>query len=189
RLRLHQLRRRLPAAAEQDEADPGSAPAAGAGWQHRLALDQRRSRAGHTGKAARLCAGLRGAESDVALPDRPAERGRADGRAGLPHGDGEIAGAGARPASRGLRHHARRALRAGRRERPDPRLLRRRRPRRDPARRAPAHAGRTRMTLVDALPTVNRSYAAHRRIAVWTFPVWAYVSVTGVLVYWMLYRL
>ncbi len=39
------------------------------------------------------------------------------------------------------------------------------------------------------LSVIRRSYAAHRRIAVWTFPVWAYVSVTGVLVYWMLYRL
>jgi putative membrane protein len=39
------------------------------------------------------------------------------------------------------------------------------------------------------LSAVRRSYAAHRRIAVWTFPIWAYVSVTGVLVYWMLYRL
>jgi uncharacterized membrane protein YozB (DUF420 family) len=39
------------------------------------------------------------------------------------------------------------------------------------------------------LSAVRRSFAAHRRIAVWTFPVWAYVSVTGVLVYLMLYRL
>jgi uncharacterized membrane protein YozB (DUF420 family) len=29
----------------------------------------------------------------------------------------------------------------------------------------------------------------HRRIARWTFPLWLYVSVTGVVVYWMLYRL
>jgi uncharacterized membrane protein YozB (DUF420 family) len=29
----------------------------------------------------------------------------------------------------------------------------------------------------------------HRRIAVWTLPLWIYVSVTGVVVYWMLYRL
>ncbi|MEO8431342.1 MAG: DUF420 domain-containing protein [Acidobacteriota bacterium] len=29
----------------------------------------------------------------------------------------------------------------------------------------------------------------HRRIARWTFPVWLYVAVTGVVVYWMLYRL
>ena len=29
----------------------------------------------------------------------------------------------------------------------------------------------------------------HRRIARWTFPIWLYVSVTGVVVYLMLYRL
>jgi putative membrane protein len=29
----------------------------------------------------------------------------------------------------------------------------------------------------------------HRRIARWTFPIWLYVSVTGVIVYLMLYRL
>ena len=30
--------------------------------------------------------------------------------------------------------------------------------------------------------------AAHRRIAKWTFPIWLYVSVTGVLVYLCLYQ-
>jgi len=29
----------------------------------------------------------------------------------------------------------------------------------------------------------------HRRLARWTLPIWLYVSVTGVIVYWMLYRL
>ena len=29
----------------------------------------------------------------------------------------------------------------------------------------------------------------HRRIAKWTFPIWLYVSVTGVVVYVMLYHL
>jgi uncharacterized membrane protein YozB (DUF420 family) len=29
----------------------------------------------------------------------------------------------------------------------------------------------------------------HRRIARWTLPIWVYVSVTGVVVYWMLYRM
>jgi len=29
----------------------------------------------------------------------------------------------------------------------------------------------------------------HRRIARWTLPAWLYVSVTGVVVYWMLYHL
>ena len=32
-------------------------------------------------------------------------------------------------------------------------------------------------------------FDSHRRIARWTFPVWLYVSVTGVAVYLMLYRL
>lgn len=31
-------------------------------------------------------------------------------------------------------------------------------------------------------------YAAHRRIARWTYPIWLYVSVTGVLVYVLLYQ-
>ena len=39
------------------------------------------------------------------------------------------------------------------------------------------------------LSAVRRRFPQHRRIALWTFPVWAYVSVTGVVVYWMLYRL
>ena len=32
-------------------------------------------------------------------------------------------------------------------------------------------------------------FKRHRRIARWTFPIWLYVSVTGVVVYVMLYRL
>ncbi len=44
-----------------------------------------------------------------------------------------------------------------------------------------------------AIITLSRGlrakYALHRRIARWTLPVWLYVSVTGVVVYWMLYRL
>jgi len=28
----------------------------------------------------------------------------------------------------------------------------------------------------------------HRRVVRWTFPIWLYVSVTGVLIYFMLYR-
>jgi uncharacterized membrane protein YozB (DUF420 family) len=31
-------------------------------------------------------------------------------------------------------------------------------------------------------------FAAHRRLARWTLPIWLYVSLTGVLVYLMLYR-
>ena len=42
-----------------------------------------------------------------------------------------------------------------------------------------------------ALLTLSRAlrgrFARHRRIARWTLPIWLYVSVTGVLVYLMLY--
>ncbi|MFN4260544.1 MAG: DUF420 domain-containing protein [Gemmataceae bacterium] len=31
--------------------------------------------------------------------------------------------------------------------------------------------------------------ASHVRLARWTWPIWLYVSVTGVIVYWMLYQL
>ncbi len=33
------------------------------------------------------------------------------------------------------------------------------------------------------------AFARHRAIARWTLPLWIYVSVTGVMVYWMLYHL
>jgi uncharacterized membrane protein YozB (DUF420 family) len=43
------------------------------------------------------------------------------------------------------------------------------------------------------LITLNRGlkqrYPQHRRIARWTFPLWLYVSVTGVVIYIMLYHL
>jgi len=42
------------------------------------------------------------------------------------------------------------------------------------------------ITLVRGL---KRRFTSHRRIARWTLPVWLYVSVTGVLVYLMLYRI
>jgi uncharacterized membrane protein YozB (DUF420 family) len=34
-----------------------------------------------------------------------------------------------------------------------------------------------------------RQRERHARIARWTLPIWLYVSVTGVVVYWMLYRM
>ena len=43
-----------------------------------------------------------------------------------------------------------------------------------------------------AIVTLSRGlgarYDRHRRIARWTLPIWLYVSVTGVVVYLMLYR-
>lgn len=35
----------------------------------------------------------------------------------------------------------------------------------------------------------RRHFPRHRAIARWTLPIWLYVSVTGVVVYWMLYRM
>lgn len=41
------------------------------------------------------------------------------------------------------------------------------------------------VTLVLAL---KRKFATHRKLAKWTFPIWLYVSVTGVIVYLLLYQ-
>jgi len=35
----------------------------------------------------------------------------------------------------------------------------------------------------------RNDFLGHRRLAVLTLPIWMYVSVTGVLVYWMLYHI
>ena len=42
------------------------------------------------------------------------------------------------------------------------------------------------LTLVRAL---RERFALHRRVARWTLPLWLYVSITGVIVYWMLSHL
>lgn len=44
------------------------------------------------------------------------------------------------------------------------------------------------MIILTVVPAVRRRFDRHRRIARWTLPVWLYVSVTGVVVYLMLYR-
>lgn len=45
------------------------------------------------------------------------------------------------------------------------------------------------MALITLFRALRNKFDAHRRIARWTFPIWLYVSVTGVVVYWMLYWL
>lgn len=45
------------------------------------------------------------------------------------------------------------------------------------------------LVLVTLAHALRERFAAHRRLARWTLPVWLYVSVTGVVVYWMLYVL
>ncbi len=42
------------------------------------------------------------------------------------------------------------------------------------------------ITLFRAL---KERFARHKQIARWTLPVWMYVSITGVVIYWMLYQL
>lgn len=34
----------------------------------------------------------------------------------------------------------------------------------------------------------RENWPSHRAVARWTLPIWLYVSITGVVVYWMLYR-
>jgi uncharacterized membrane protein YozB (DUF420 family) len=45
------------------------------------------------------------------------------------------------------------------------------------------------MVLVTLTRALRERFCAHRRLARWTLPLWGYVSVTGVVIYWMLYRL
>lgn len=44
------------------------------------------------------------------------------------------------------------------------------------------------MVLTALILALRKRFARHRAIARWTFPIWLYVSVTGVLVYLVLYR-
>lgn len=45
------------------------------------------------------------------------------------------------------------------------------------------------LVIVTVVRALRGRFAAHRAIARWTLPLWLYVSVTGVVVYVMLYRL
>ena len=44
------------------------------------------------------------------------------------------------------------------------------------------------LVIATLIPVFRRRWEKHRRIAKWTMPIWLYVSVTGVLVYLMLYQ-
>ena len=44
------------------------------------------------------------------------------------------------------------------------------------------------MAIVTLTRGLNGRFTQHRAIAKWTFPIWLYVSVTGVLVYILLYQ-
>ncbi|MFZ0908875.1 MAG: DUF420 domain-containing protein [Candidatus Acidiferrales bacterium] len=43
------------------------------------------------------------------------------------------------------------------------------------------------LVLIALYRALTDQFMKHRAIARWTFPLWLYVSVTGVIVYWLLY--
>jgi uncharacterized membrane protein YozB (DUF420 family) len=43
------------------------------------------------------------------------------------------------------------------------------------------------LVLITLTRGLRGRFAQHRAIAKWTLPLWLYVSVTGVIVYWLLY--
>ena len=45
------------------------------------------------------------------------------------------------------------------------------------------------LAVITVWRAARKQYDRHRWIARWTLPIWLYVSVTGVVVYWMLYRM
>lgn len=44
------------------------------------------------------------------------------------------------------------------------------------------------LVLITLSRALQRNFRRHRQIARWTLPIWVYVSLTGVLVYWILYH-
>ena len=45
------------------------------------------------------------------------------------------------------------------------------------------------MVIMTVIPALRQRWDRHRRIARWTWPVWMYVSVTGVVIYLLLYQI
>lgn len=45
------------------------------------------------------------------------------------------------------------------------------------------------IALITLVHGLRKRFDRHRRIARWTFPIWLYVSITGVIIYVMLYHL
>ena len=45
------------------------------------------------------------------------------------------------------------------------------------------------LAMITLSRALARRFDRHKKIARWTLPIWLYVSVTGVVVYWMLYQM
>ncbi len=43
------------------------------------------------------------------------------------------------------------------------------------------------LVIVTVSRAVRQKFELHKKIARWTWPIWMYVSVTGVMIYWLLY--
>jgi uncharacterized membrane protein YozB (DUF420 family) len=43
------------------------------------------------------------------------------------------------------------------------------------------------LVIITLAYALSERFSSHRRIAHWTYPIWLYVSITGVIVYWLLY--
>lgn len=50
-------------------------------------------------------------------------------------------------------------------------------------------AGILPMAIVTVARALREEHVRHVRIARWTLPLWLYVSITGVVIYWLLYHL
>ena len=45
------------------------------------------------------------------------------------------------------------------------------------------------LALITLFRALKLRYDKHKRLARWTLPIWFYVSLTGVVIYWMLYQM
>lgn len=44
------------------------------------------------------------------------------------------------------------------------------------------------LAIITVIRAAKGNFEKHRRLARWTLPIWLYVSVTGVVIYWLLYH-
>ncbi len=49
-------------------------------------------------------------------------------------------------------------------------------------------AGLAPLVILTLRRALRKEYGLHKRLARWTYPIWLYVSITGVVIYLMLYR-
>lgn len=45
------------------------------------------------------------------------------------------------------------------------------------------------LAVITLFRALKKRFPKHKKIARWTLPIWMYVSITGVVIYWMLYQM